>query len=124
MMFLCFSLTYLKYLSELRNSFSVKVRQYCNFQIIPHPCQHTYHLGSSVISHHPVVCYLGVLVDSKLNWNEHYRCTPAKAAKSLDFLRRCLYSSLTMISIQVYCPSHGGICYGLSSLASLHCPEN
>jgi len=30
----------------------------------------TYHLDSSVILYHPVVRYLGVLVDSKLNWNE------------------------------------------------------
>ena len=31
----------------------------------------SYHLDSSAISHHPVVRYLGVLVDSKLNRNEH-----------------------------------------------------
>ena len=56
-----------------------------------------YYLDSSVISHHPVVRYHGVLVDSKLNWNEHCRYVSAKATRSLNFLQHCLYNSSTLI---------------------------
>ena len=61
-----------------------------------------YHLDSSVISHHPVVRYLGVLVDCKLNWNEHCRYVSAKATRSLNFLRHCLYNASSLIKSSVY----------------------
>ena len=66
------------------------------------PSLPTYHLDSSVISHNPVVRYLGVLVDSKLNWNEHCRYVSAKATRSFNFLRHCLYNSSTSIKSAVY----------------------
>ena len=63
-----------------------------------------YHLDSSAISHHPVVRYLGVLVDSKLNCNEHCKCVSAKASKLLNFLCHCLYnSSISIKSIAYKC---------------------
>ena len=62
---------------------------------------HSYHLDSSVISHHPVVRYLGVLVDCKLNWNEHCRYVSAKATRSLNFLRHCLYNASSLIKSSV-----------------------
>ena len=64
----------------------------------------SYHLDSSAISHHPVVRYLGVLVDSKLNWNEHCKYVSAKASRSLNFLRHRLYnSSISIKSIAYKC---------------------
>ena len=66
------------------------------------PLLPTYHLDSLVTLHRPVVRYLSVLVDSKLNWNEHYRCVSAKATKSLNFLHHCLYNSSALIKSFVY----------------------
>ena len=71
----------------------------CNKRSPPLPA---YHLDSSVISHHPVVRYLGVLVDSKLNWNEHCKYVSAKATRSLNFLRHHLYNSSTSIKSIAY----------------------
>ena len=64
----------------------------------------SYHLDSSAISHHPVVRYLGVLVDSKLNWNEYCKYVSAKASRSLNFLCHHLYnSSISIKSIAYKC---------------------
>ena len=66
------------------------------------PLLPAYHLDSSVISHHPVVRYLGVLVDSKLNWNEHCKYVSAKATRSLNFLHHRFYNSLSLTKSIAY----------------------
>jgi len=53
-------------------------------------------------SFHPVVRYLGVLVDSKLSWTEHCKYISAKATRSLKFLRHCLYNASTSIKSTAY----------------------
>ena len=48
--------------------------------------------------------YLGVLDDSKLNWNEHCKYVSAKASRSLNFLHYHLYnSSISIKSIANKC---------------------
>ena len=37
--------------------------------------------------------YLGILVDSHLTWNDHCKYVAAKATRSLNFLRHCLFNS-------------------------------
>ena len=77
----------------------------CDSIVIPNklsPPLPSYHLDSSAISHHPVVRYLGVLVDSKLNWNEHCKYVSAKASRSLNFLHHHLYNSPISIKSIAY----------------------
>ena len=67
----------------------------CDSIVISNKCSPplpSYHLDSSAISHHPVVRYLGVFVDSNLNWNEHCKYVSAKVSRSLNFLRHRLYN--------------------------------
>ena len=42
------------------------------------------------------------MVDCKLNWNEHCRYVSAKATRSLNFLRHCLYNASSLIKSSVY----------------------
>ena len=51
-----------------------------------------YYLDAKLISSKPVVRYLGIFVDKHLNWNEHCKYVAAKATRSLNFLRYCLFN--------------------------------
>ena len=55
---------------------------------VPH-----YYLDTELISSKPVIRYLGILVDSHLTWNDHCKYVAAKATRSLNFLRHCLFNS-------------------------------
>ena len=69
------------------------------------PTLPAYHLGSSTISHHLVGCDLGVLIDYKLNWNEHCRRVSVKATQLLHFLHHSPFNSSTLIECTDYvCP--------------------
>ena len=56
-----------------------------------------FYYDSSVISHHPVVQYLSVLIDSKLNWNEYCKYISAKGTRSLNFLPPMLLHQLILL---------------------------
>ena len=66
------------------------------------PILPSYHLDSSVILHHPVIRYLGIIVDTKLKWNEHCKYVSAKATKALNFLRHCLFNAPSSIKSTAY----------------------
>ena len=64
---------------------------------VPH-----YYLDTKLISCKPVVRYLGVFVDCHLNWNDHCRYVAAKATRSLNFLRHCLFNCSSMVKSAAY----------------------
>ena len=66
------------------------------------PILPSYHLDSSVILHHPVIQYFGIIVDTKLNWNEHCKYVSAKATKALNFLHHCLFNAPSSIKSTAY----------------------
>ena len=51
-----------------------------------------YYLDAKLISSKSVVRYLGVFVDRHLNWNDHCKYVAAKATRSVNFLRHCLFT--------------------------------
>ena len=54
------------------------------------PIISTYHIHDIPISDTPSAKYLGVILDSKLNWKEQYRSISKKCNNTLAFLRRNL----------------------------------
>ena len=49
-----------------------------------------------------VVRYLGIFVDSHLNWNDHCKHVAAKATQSLNFLRHCLFHCSSVVKSIAY----------------------
>ena len=61
-----------------------------------------YYLDAKLISSKSVVRYLGVFVDSHLNWNDHCKYVAAKATRSLNFLRHCLFNCPATVKSATY----------------------
>ena len=61
-----------------------------------------YYLDTKLISCKPVVRYLGVFVDCHLNWNDHCKYVAAKATRSLNFLRHCLFNCSGIVKSATY----------------------
>ena len=61
-----------------------------------------YYLDTKLISCKPVICYLGILVDCHLNWNDHCKYVAAKATRSLNFLRHCLFGCTSSVKSATY----------------------
>ena len=64
---------------------------------VPH-----YYLNSKLISCKPVARYLGIFVDCHLNWNSHCQHVAAKATRSLNFLRHCLFNCSSKVKSASY----------------------
>ena len=61
-----------------------------------------YYLDAKLISSKPVVRYLGIFVDRHLNWNAHCKYVAAKATRSLNFLRYCLFNCPAAVKSATY----------------------
>jgi len=61
-----------------------------------------YYVDTKFISCKPVICYLGILVDYHLNWNDHCKYAATEATRSLNFLRHCLLSCSSLVESATY----------------------
>ena len=61
-----------------------------------------YYLDTKLIACKPVIRYLGVFVDRHLNWNDHCKYVAAKATRSLNFLRHCLFNCPCTVKSATY----------------------
>ena len=66
------------------------------------PPMANYYLDSKLISCKSVVRYLGVFVDCHLNLNSHCQYVAAKATRSLNFLRNCLFNCSSKVKSASY----------------------
>ena len=66
------------------------------------PSAHTYFIHDTPVSITDSAKYLGVIIDSKLNWKKQYDSISRKCNSSLAFLRRNLGSAATHIKVQCY----------------------
>ena len=55
------------------------------------PIYFTYSINNQPISRSNPVKYLGVQVESKLNWSKHCKFVVIKGTKSLNYLRRSTF---------------------------------
>jgi len=57
------------------------------------PITFEYTIGSHKVSWSKKVKYLGVIINSKLKWNDHCQYVVSKATKCLNRIRRAMYTS-------------------------------
>ena len=62
----------------------------------------SYHIDTKLVSSKTAVGYLGIFVDSHLNWNDHCKHVAAKATWSLNFLRHCLFHCSSVVKSIAY----------------------
>ena len=73
--------------------------QKCQLLKITHkrnPTTYQYTIHNTILNETDSAKYLGITIDNKLNWKQHYSNTTKKANKTLAFLRRNISN----------CPSH------------------
>ena len=66
------------------------------------PLSYTYCIDDSPISWKSIVKYLGIHIDSTLNWTDHVRITVAKATRQLNLLRHSLWGCSSLVKSLVY----------------------
>ena len=57
------------------------------------PTKFDYNIRGTSLSWKPLVRYLGVYINSKLDWTDHCKITAAKATRCLNFLRHTMWSA-------------------------------
>ena len=61
-----------------------------------------YYIGSHLVSWSQKVKYLGIIINSKLKWNDHCQYVVSKATKCLNRLRRAMYGCTQAAKISAY----------------------
>ena len=61
-----------------------------------------YTIGQISVCWSNLVCYLGVDVNTKLNWSDHYRTIAAKATRTLNCLQCSMFGCSFEAKIKVY----------------------
>ena len=67
-----------------------------------YPVLATYTIGKNVIQEVNYIKYLGVTIDSQLNWNEHIKAISQKANATKGFLHRNITSCPTKVKLNCY----------------------
>jgi len=66
------------------------------------PLTHTYCVNGSLITWKSIVRYLGVYINSTLNWTDHVLITAAKATRHFILLRHSLWGCSSLVKSLVY----------------------
>ena len=80
-----------------------------------HPVNYTYYIYQKAIDWRNVVRYLGVYIDSKLNWSGHCQIVSSKATKALN----CLRLSKFGCSSEAKCKAYKAIVQPILEYASI-----
>ena len=73
------------------------------FNLMKCPVLATYTIGKNVIQKVNYIKYLGVTIDSQLNWNEHIKAIAQKANATKSFLHGCIITSFpTKVKLNCY----------------------
>ena len=67
-----------------------------------HPVNYTYYIYQKAIDWRNVVRYLGVYIDSKLNWSGHCQIVSSKATKALNCLRLSMFGCSSEAKCKAY----------------------
>ena len=67
-----------------------------------HPINFEYFIGSHPIPWSQKVKYLGIVISSKLRWNDHCRYVVSKATKCLNRIRRAMFGCTQAAKVSAY----------------------
>ena len=67
-----------------------------------HPINSEYFIGSHPIPWSQKVKYLGIVISSKLRWNDHCRYVVSKATKCLNRIRRAMFGCTQAAKVSAY----------------------
>ena len=67
-----------------------------------HPVNYTYYIYQKAIDWRNLVRYLGVYIDSKLNWSSHCQIVSSKATKALNCLRLSMFGRSSEAKCKAY----------------------
>ena len=66
------------------------------------PITFVYSIGSHIVSWSQKVKYPGVIINSKLKWNNHCQFIVSKATKCLNHIRRAMYGCTQAAKVNAY----------------------
>jgi len=88
-----------------------------------------YTLGNQPLSTKSTLWYLGIYINSHLEWNDHVKLITAKASRTLNYLRHSLYTCPLSVKAAVYkcivCPllEYASSVWYLYSVGDINCLE-